>query len=181
MHPTRFSGGLEKANAHYKAQELLAEEELAPRPFEMLEVKVSCVDCGIILSPEGQVVLKHTKNLVVKEPCYGIMMERVRAGTVTQILQNLQLFNIENKKETRAVVESFIKWYGSDALTLHDYAIFCRFFGVSEKEHLNEIISDLKGRIPPVFSKAPDLLSPANVVLNENGEAKVVDFDLSGI
>jgi len=57
----------------------------------------------------------------------------------------------------------------------------CRFFGVSAKEYWNTLIEDLRHRMPLALSNSPDLLSPANVVLNQHGDAQVIDFDLSGL
>lgn len=181
LHPKRYSGGLEKAQAHYKAQEMLADIKLAPKVLEMLELEISCIGCGIGMTPEGEMFLKCTENFVIDETCYGIIMNRISSGGVSQTLKNLKLFGVENNEQTHDIVASFVNWYGDDALTLHDYAILCRFFGVSATKYWNEIINDLKNRIPLIMSDSPDLLSPANVVLNQNGEAKVIDFDLSGL
>jgi len=181
MHPKRYSGGLEKAQTHYKAQEMLAKIGLAPKVLEMLKLEISCVGCDTGMTSKGEMFLKTTENFVIEKPCYGIMMNRVLSGGVTPILRNLKLFGVENNKQTHDIVASFVTWYGNDALTLHDYAILCRFFGVSATKYWNEIVNDLKNSMPLIMSNSPDLLSPANIVLNQNGEAKVIDFDLSGL
>lgn len=166
FHPKGFSGSLDKARTYYKAQTLLAEKRLSPQPLELYEIDLNFVKALAVLSPWR---------------CYGIMMERVLSGGVSQILRNLELFGVESNQQSRIIVKYWLSWSGLDALTLAEYIILCRFFGVSEEKYLKEIIDDLKNKIPSVFSKAPDLLSWSNVVLDENGEAKVIDCDLSGI
>lgn len=164
FHPKGFSGTLEKARTHFEDQQLLAEKGIAPKPLEMYEIELSFVKVVAVIPPWK---------------CYGIMMEQVTSGGVNPILKNLERFGVENNQQTRTIIESWIKWYGSDALTLADYMILCRYFGVSEEQHLTEIMDELKSRMPPAFSNAPDLLSWPNVVLDEDGEAKVIDCDLS--
>ena len=165
FHPKGFSGTLDKAKIHFEDQNLLAEKELSPKPLEMFEINLSFVK-PVAIIPDWQ--------------CYGITMKRVLSGGVTQISRNLELFGVESNQQTHAIIESWVNWYGSGALTLADYMVLCRYFGgVSEEKRLKEIIDDLKNRMPPAFSKAPDLLSWPNVVLNKNGEAKVIDCDLS--
>ena len=181
LHPTRYSGGLKKSQTHYNAQEMLAKEALAPHVFEMVELEISYIGCGIGMTAEGEMFLQHTENVVLEEPCYGILMERVLSGGVPCILRNLALFGVANSQHIHDIVASFVGWYGADALTLHDYAILCRFFGVSAKEYWNTLIEDLRHRMPLALSNSPDLLSPANVVLNQHGDAQVIDFDLSGL
>ena len=153
--------------AHYKAQSWLAKEGLAPKPLEMHKVHVGFVECWTSQEPFGE--------------CYGIVMERVLSGSLGQVLQNLASFGVEYNRRVRAVVKSFIDWYGGDALTLKDYLVFSSFFDASENERLEEIINGLERKMPSIFRDAPDLLTPSNVVLDHNGNAKVIDFDLSGI
>lgn len=165
FHPKGFSGTLEKAKIHFEDQALLAEKEICPKPLEMFEITLSFVKPVAIIPPWT---------------CYGITMNRVLNGGVPQILKNLELFGVEHTEQIHRVIESWVNWYGSDALTLSDYMVLCRFFGGSlEQKRLKEIIDDMKSRMPAVFSNAPDLLSWPNVALNEKGEAKVIDCDLS--
>lgn len=164
--PKGYSGTLEKANAHFKAQSILADYNLSPKPIEECKIKI---------------VLVHSIPVIERLECYGMKMERVLSGGLSCILKTLRLFGVEETAEVQTVMTKWFGWQGLDALTLNDYIIVCRYFGVSGKEYLEEIIGDLKSRMPSAFASAPDFLTPTNVCLDEKGEAKVVDCDLSGL
>lgn len=164
FHPKGFSGTLEKAKTHYEAQKFLAEHQLAPKPIHLLELNVSFVKSSDEMPPWN---------------CYGIMMKRVLNGGTSQILKNLEGFGVDRNQQTRQVVDYCCR--SADALTLSDYAILCRYFGVPEANHTREILNDFQNRIPDGFKMGPDFLTPTNIVLDENGQAKVVDCDICSI
>jgi len=162
-HPKGFSGTLPKATTHFKAQRLLAQHNLAPEPTSLISVKVSFVKCSEVVKPWN---------------CYGIWMKRILSGTVLDILRNLEMLGVERTEEIVNVLNSFVGFAGADALTLLEYARLCHYFRVSAHEELEQIVMDLKGKLPSQFDEHPDLLTWTNIVLDENGAAKVVDCDL---
>jgi len=164
--PKGVSGTLEKARIHFKAQKILSEHNLAPEPIE-----------------EGKFKMVFVKAIPLIEhlQCYGMITDRVLSGDKQQILKNLKLFGVKRTLKLQQIITKWIGWYGQDGLTLADYIILCRYFGISGKEYLNQILNDLKSRMPTIFVDSPDFLSPANVCIDENGEAKVIDCDHSGL
>lgn len=165
MHPKGQSGDLEKAEKYLKAQTILFEHNLAPKPIELSKCEISFV----------QPILQRD-NL----NCYGLLTNRILSGGVSKILDNAKMFGLKETSKLRKLITQWVRWYGTDALTLSDYIILCKYFAVSEKEYFKTIIDDLENRMPTVFN-SPDFLSPHNVCLNESGEAKVIDCDLSGL
>jgi len=162
-HPQGFSGTLSKATTHFKAQQLLAQNNLGPEPMSLVSVKVSFVRCGQVVEPWN---------------CYAIWMKRVLSGTVLDILRNLEMLGVEPTEEITDVVKSFVRFAGDDALTFKEYAELCQHFQVSALEQIEQIVRDFEEKLPAPFHGHIDLLTWTNIVLDEKGEVKVIDCDL---
>jgi hypothetical protein len=165
-HPEGFSGTLEKAHNHFYAQKKLAEIGLAPMPVAMYNVELQLIKCGIDASWN----------------CYGFSMDRVLSGGIQQILKNLQFFGVPPISEVKKTVKSLVGCCGEDALTLSDYIVLCRYFGVADISSLiTGITEKIKSKLPIGFDEGPDMLSLPNVVLDDKGEAKVIDCDICSV
>lgn len=165
FHPKGYSGG-EKGLMHYKTQRYLAEKGLAPMPIELMDLSVTFEDVA--------------PNLKEVEPvfwnCRGLYMERVLSGGGGQVLRNLQKFGC-NIHFSNAID---FKNIGDEALTLREYSVICAFYG-GQQERIKEVIDDFASKIPPEFDVGLDLTTPANLVLDENGKCKVIDFDTCSV
>ena len=162
-HPEGFSGTLEKASNHFNAQKRLAEVSLGPKPHVMYNVGLQLIKCSVDAS----------------WACYGFSMNRVLSGGSQQILANLQKFGVQSDPTVKNTVKKLISCCGEDALSLRDYIVLCRYFGVDDISNLiTEITEQIKNKLPTGFDEGPDMLSLPNVVLDEKGEPKVVDCDI---
>lgn len=151
----------EAAKTYYDAQSCLAKLNLAPKPFEVLEIYLT---------------FEHSRPPMEPWNCFGIVMERVLNGGIFQILRNLQRLGITEIPDYCELIETY---HDPDALTLRDYAVLCKFFGAEDKT--TEKTEAFRRKLPQEFNIGLDLLSPSNLVLDQKGETKAVDFDYTSI
>ena len=160
FHPKGPSGTADRAKKHFEAQALLADRNLAPKPFELLNISTK---------------FEKASEEIPLWNAYGIMMERVFSGGYSQISTNLGKFGC-NFHQMHGLYD-ILKPYGAEALNLREYAILCMLFD-GDIAKIQEMIDRLEKKLPTNFDKGPDLLTPTNVVLDHFGNCKVVDFDL---
>jgi len=164
FHPKGFSGTLKKAHKHVMGQRQLAAVGLAPKPYYFFRVDLHLINCDDVESPWR---------------CYAAVMERVLSGGVEQILRNLQYFGVTLTSDVENTVRNLVNCCGEDALSLFDYDVLCKYFNVTmDHAKVNFLLQKIRDRLPKGFNAGPDMLSPKNVVLDENGEVKVIDCDL---
>ena len=168
FHPKGFSGSLGKAWTHFKVQKLLFDVGLAPEPFTFLKLDVELVkcNCGEMGSPWS---------------CYGIVMGCASRGTIHQTLKNLELFGVKINSFVSRVVRVYLLKRNYDALNLYEYKRLCSYFGVNEESTVQEIIKDIKERLPSNVNVGIDMFSLPNIVLDKKGESKIIDCDLASL
>lgn len=154
----------EAAKTYYDSQDCLAKLNLAPKPLEMLEINL---------------IFEKSSIPMESWNCYGVIMDRVFSGGAHQVLKNLQRLGVTIPDHSDHSY-SLISECGYEALTLQEYAVICRFFGAQE-DKITELQNKILHQIPQGFNIGLDLLTLANIVLDEHGEPKVVDFDYCNI
>lgn len=150
----------EAAKTYYDAQDCLAKLNLAPKPLETIEINLT---------------FEKSSTPMESWSCYGVIMERVFSGGVHQVLKNLQRLGVTIPDHSDHSY-SLISECDYEALTLQEY----KLFGVQE-DKIAELQNKILRQIPQGFNIGLDLLTPTNIVLDENGEPKVVDFDYCNI
>ena len=166
FHPKGFSGTLPKAYTYFKVQKMLFDVGLAPEPINFLRLDVELVKCGAVGSPWV---------------CYGIVMGHVLRGSLDQTLKNLELFGVEINSFVSKTVRDYLLKKNNDALNLYEYQRLCSFFEVHEESAVQEIIKDIKDRIPSSIDVGNDLFSLSNIVLDKHGDVKIIDCDTASV
>lgn len=166
FHPKGFSGTLQNAWNHFKVQKLLADVNLAPKPLALYIFIVSLIGSGEVGSPWRS---------------YGMLMDRILCGSLSQTLRNLRLFRVKITPFVAETVNKYLLKRNSDALNLYEYQRLCTFFGGNETSTVEEISEEIKERLPSNIDVGDDLFALPNIVLNENGEVKIIDCDLARI
>lgn len=163
FHPKGYSGTLERATSHIKAQSALADVGLAPRlcSTELLNLHVS---------------FERASDKVEPWDCYGVVMKRVFNGGAYQIMENLKGFDCKLPDN----IADLLVPYGVEALTLRDYKTLCGLLDGND-DRITETINEFDRTLPEKFKGLPDLLTPTNIVLDDKGECKVIDFDLCNV
>lgn len=183
FHPKGFSGTLRKAWTHFKVQRLLFGVGLAPEPFELVNLLVCLKNSDAVVTSDLFDVKFVEPVNVAGSPwrCYGITMGHVLKGSLSQVLENLERFGVEGDDFVCQTVYHYLLKRNDDALTLYEYQRLVNFFGGDERSVFCDILKEIKERLPYNIDVGNDLFSLRNVVLDENGEVKIVDCDCAGI
>ena len=159
FHPEGQSDTVKKVKSAYEAQKSLAEHGIAPKPFELCNVTVYF-----------KLFLDHVPSW----RWYGVWGERVIC-TCYSAVSFLESLGVTPR---RGFVDALLIHRDFDALSLKEYALLAWFFGVDVTHKIEVLVEEFKQKIPDDQQRYMDLLTWSNILVDMEGNFKVIDFDL---